>query len=99
MTENTNLYSRLTDSSAVKRLYRAKILLAALYVLLIGLAFARAPLPFLIGTVVALLVVSSWIARWKCPTCGRAFFIGPFFLHVPWRQTCRHCGFRLRDSE
>lgn len=98
MAENTSRYSRLTDFSAVRRLGRARMLLALLYVVLVGLGFARAPLPYLIGTAVTLLVVSSWLARWKCPMCTSAFFVGPFFLYVPWRQRCRRCGFQLSDA-
>ena len=42
-------------------------------------------------TFVAYFFLAAWLANWKCPRCGQAFFRGAFYRSILFGGRCFHC--------
>jgi hypothetical protein len=42
-------------------------------------------------TFVAYFFVAAWLANWKCPRCGQAFFRAAFYRSILFGGRCFHC--------
>jgi hypothetical protein len=43
-------------------------------------------------TFVAYFFLAAWLANWKCPRCGQAFFRGAFYRSILFGGRCFHCN-------
>lgn len=43
-------------------------------------------------TFVAYFFIAAWLANWKCPRCGQAFFRAAFYRSLLFGGRCFHCG-------
>jgi hypothetical protein len=42
-------------------------------------------------TFVAYFFIAAWLANWKCPRCGQAFFRAAFYRSILFGGRCFHC--------
>ena len=42
-------------------------------------------------TFVAYFFLAAWLANWKCPRCGQAFFRAAFYRSIMFGGRCFHC--------
>jgi hypothetical protein len=43
-------------------------------------------------TFIAYFFIAAWLANWKCPRCGQAFFRAAFYRSLLFGGRCFHCG-------
>jgi hypothetical protein len=43
-------------------------------------------------TFVAYFFIAAWLANWKCPRCGQAFFRAAFYRSLLFGGRCFHCN-------
>jgi hypothetical protein len=43
-------------------------------------------------TFLAYFFLAAWLANWKCPRCGQAFFRAAFYRSLLFGGHCFHCG-------
>ena len=71
---------------------RRAVVFGLFFAAMIELRFAFfVPGLFFALTFVAYFFIAAWLANWKCPRCGQAFFRAAFYRSLLFGGRCFHC--------